>query len=92
MISQLQVIGNQERTHTGLVMKTSYTKKGLEIQPPATLPSGLPEKAIRNDKAQAHGTAAQKTPISIFKAEASSADVKKVSKLSCNNRDSSNLH
>lgn len=92
MIPQLQVIGNQERTHTGLVMKTSYTKKGLELQPPATLPSGLPEKAIRNDKAQAHGTAVQKTPVSISNAETSSADVKKVSKSSCNSRHSNNLH
>lgn len=91
MKSQLQVIGNQERTHTGLVMKTSYTKKGLEIQSPATLPSGLPEKAIRNDKAQAHRTAAQNILIPISKAEASSADVQKVSNLSCNNRDSNKL-
>lgn len=67
-------------------MKTSYTKKGLEIQLSATLPSGLPEKAVTNDKEQAHGPAAHNIPLSISKAEASSADVKKVSKLSCNNR------
>lgn len=47
MISQLQVMGNQERKHTELVMKTSYTKKGLKTQPPGTLPSGLAEKAIK---------------------------------------------
>lgn len=62
MISQLQVIGNQERKHTGLVMKTSYTEKGLKTQPPGTLPFGLAEKAIRNEGTQACRTAAQKNP------------------------------
>lgn len=62
MISQLQVIGNQERKHTGLIMKTSHTKKGLKTRSPGTLPSGLAEKAIRNEDAQAHRTAAQKNP------------------------------
>lgn len=62
MISQLQVGGNQERKHTGLVMKTSYTKKGLKTQPPGTLPFGLAEKAIRNEDTQAYGPVAQKNP------------------------------
>lgn len=45
MITQSQVIGNQERKDAGLVMKTSYTKKGLKTQPPGTLSSKLAEKA-----------------------------------------------
>lgn len=62
MISQLQVISNQERKHTGLVMRTSYRKIGLKTQPPGMLPFGLAKKEIRNEDAQAYGTLTQKNP------------------------------
>lgn len=85
MISQLQVICNQERKHTGLVTKTSYKKKKGIKTTPGTLPLGLAEEAIRSEDIQVHGTVAQKTSHFTFKAEASSADVKKkVTKLPCN--------
>lgn len=94
MITQLHVIGNQERKHTGLVMKTSYTKKGLKTQPPGTnCHLGWQRKQLGMKMHKFTGLWHRKIPISISKAEASSADVKKeVSKLPCNTETLIKLH
>ena len=63
MITQSQIIGNQERKHAGLVLKTSYTKKGLKTQPPGTLSSKLSEKATERRCTSRWDCGTEKSPL-----------------------------